>query len=120
MIDFLAALILVFIMHELGHIIAIMAFNVTEDKPFYHLGFELNFKHFYVLHEKFEVPYKNLIVALCGSLFPIFLSIIFIIATDNQFTNIFALLSFANIIMLHPSLPDGKNVIHTMKEWGKK
>ncbi|MFD2922269.1 hypothetical protein [Halobacillus naozhouensis] len=120
MIDFLLALALVFIMHELGHVLAIMILNGTENIPFYHLGFEWSFKYFYVIHEKFEAPFKNLVVAVSGSLFPIALSIALLLTFDNQFSNIFTLLSFANLIMLHPNLPDGKNIISSLNEWGKK
>ncbi len=120
MTELLTSLALVFIIHELGHVLVIMILNVTEDKPFYYIGFEFNLKHFYVIHEKFNSPSKNLAVAVSGSLFPIVLSLSFMLVINNQFTNIFTLLSFANLIMLHPNLPDGKNITSSLHEWRKK
>lgn len=116
MITFILALIIVFIAHELGHIIFIMMFNVTEKKPFYYIAFEINMKYFLVIHEKFNSHLKNIIVAMSGSLFPVFISIMFIIIKKNQFTNIFLFLSLVNLVMLHHHLPDGKSIVNILKE----
>lgn len=117
MIEFICALFLVFFTHELGHMVVIMLFNVTESKPFYHLRFEWNNRYFYVVHEKFKKQFKNIIVAVSGSIFPILFSLILIFFINNQFTNIFTLLSLANLTMLHPRFPDGRNLISAVKEW---
>ncbi|KWW21000.1 hypothetical protein AS888_15365 [Peribacillus simplex] len=117
MIEFICAFLLVFLIHELGHIVAIMIFNVTESKPFYHLRFEWNIKYFYVVHEKFTKQSKNILVAVSGPILPVLLSLILIFIINNQFTKLFTLLRFVNLTMLHPRFPDGRNIINAVKEW---
>ncbi|RDW20779.1 hypothetical protein [Oceanobacillus chungangensis] len=116
MVILISATLLVLIVHEIGHIIPIIVFNVLEKRPFYYFSIEINAKYFYVNHEKFDKHYKNLIVAICGSLFPILVSVIVVTIIDNQFTNLVTLLSFGNLLMLHPKLPDGRNIINILKE----
>ncbi|MFD2045503.1 hypothetical protein ACFSTA_17605 [Ornithinibacillus salinisoli] len=116
LIIIILATLLVLIVHEIGHIIPIMIFNVLEKKPFYYFAIEINAKYFYVTHEKFNRHIKNFIVAICGSLFPIFISIIVINIINNQFTSLFTLLAFGNLVMLHPKLPDGKNITNILIE----
>ncbi|WP_374065600.1 hypothetical protein [Paraliobacillus sp. JSM ZJ581] len=75
-----------------------------------------NIKFFYVIHEKFEKDIKNLIVAISGCLFPIVISSIIFSFINNQITNMFILVAFGNLVMLHPRLPDGENIIKILKE----
>ncbi|WP_018930524.1 metalloprotease family protein [Gracilibacillus lacisalsi] len=116
LIQLMLATLLVLIVHEVGHIIPIMLFNILEGKPFYYFGIEINFKYFYVTHEKFDHNIRNLIVAISGCLFPIFVAILMFNIIDTAFTSLFILLAFGNLIMLHPNLPDGKNIINILTE----
>lgn len=112
----LISILLVMLTHELGHLIPIMLFNITENRLFYHFHIEINWKYFYIVNAKFENPYKNLIVAVSGTLLPIIISIVLLLIESNSFTNIYAFLSFICIVMLHPKLPDGKNVVEILEE----
>lgn len=70
-----------------------------------------------VTYEKYTKQFKNILVAASGPILPVLLSLILIFIINNQFTNIFTLLSFANLTMLHPRFPVGRNIIIAVKEW---
>ncbi|OQR53436.1 hypothetical protein CDB3_29815 [Bacillus sp. CDB3] len=116
MIYCILASILVVVIHELGHILGIMIFNLSEHRKFNEYTIEISSKYFYVVHKEFNQPYKNFLVAIAGSLLPIIVASTLTIFFNTQFVSIFFLFSLLNIIFLHPKLPDGQNVIKLLKE----
>ena len=116
MITFILAIILTIILHELGHIICIMIFNGTEGRKLFDFHIRMNFKYIYVSHMKFNKPYKNFIVAISGSAFPLVVAVLLTSMFQFQFTSIMLLLAILNLLFLHPVFPDGKNVLNSMKE----
>ncbi len=118
MMNCILASILVFFIHELGHILGIMVFNVSEHRKINDFKIEMNLRCFYVVNKKFDKSYKNFIVAIAGSLLPIVISIMLTVFWNTQFVSIFFLFSLLNIIFLHPKFPDGQNVTKSLKEMG--
>ncbi|PXW85252.1 hypothetical protein DFR56_11118 [Pseudogracilibacillus auburnensis] len=116
MMAFILAMILTFVLHELGHIICIMIFNVTEGRRIYDFRIKIGLKHIYVTHIKYKKPFKNLIVAISGSAFPLLIAIVITGMFTSQFTSLMFLLAILNLLFLHPMFPDGKNALSSMKE----
>ncbi|WP_181347013.1 hypothetical protein [Thalassobacillus sp. CUG 92003] len=120
MIPFILAVLLTAIVHELGHMLAIMAINLKEQRYIFQFKMELNIKYLYVIHKKYPNPLSNLIVALAGPLAPVGLAILLINTGGDNFSTIFLLTALFNLLFMHPSLPDGKNIIQSLEEMGQK
>jgi hypothetical protein len=119
MISVILALSFVVVLHELGHIIMIIVFNATENRRFFDFYIRINMENLYVAHVKFDKPYKNLVVSISGSLFPLFVTSLMSSIYNNQFLSISFIFSIANLLFLHPSFPDGKNALDSIKEMGR-
>ncbi len=107
---------LTIILHELGHIICIVIFNITEGRRICDFSISVSFTSIFISHMKFKKPYKNLIVALSGSVFPLFVAAVLTVVFHSQFTAMMLLLAILNLLFLHPKFPDGKNVLNSINE----
>lgn len=116
MINLILAMVLTFVLHELGHIICIMIFNVTEGRRIYDFSFKIGLKNIYVTHKKYKKSYKNLIVAISGSAFPLLIVIFITSMFHSQMTSLMFLSAILNLLFLHPKFPDGENALSSMKE----
>lgn len=116
MITIVLALFLTVVLHELGHVVCIMIFNVTEGRRINDFSIHITYKYIFVSHIKFEKSYKNLIVALAGAVFPLLLAFLLASMFTHQFISILLLLTILNLMFLHPIFPDGKNVLSCIKE----
>lgn len=118
MIVFLLAVSLTVVVHELGHILAIIIINSKEKRKLLQFKIQVNIKYFYVIHDKYSNPFYNLMVAIAGPVAPVLLAILFVNLGRGNFITVFLLTSLFNLLFMHPSLPDGKNIIRSIKEMG--
>ncbi|MFS0647584.1 hypothetical protein [Siminovitchia sp. 179-K 8D1 HS] len=116
MITVFLAVILTIILHEMGHIISIIIFNSTEGRKLCDFRIQIGIKYIFVSHKKFNKPFKNFIVAISGSVFPILAAVFLTRMFNTQLTSIMLLLAIGNLLFLHPVFPDGKNALHSLKE----
>ncbi|AVM25425.1 hypothetical protein [Bacillus pumilus] len=116
MIGLVFSLLAVVLMHELGHILMVMACNKIEKRPLFDFVIMIDWKHVAVVHETFARPSFNLLVALAGPLFPVFCSIVLFFMWKHQVSHQLLFFSLLNTVMLHPACPDGKNITASLKE----
>ncbi|GAA0432639.1 hypothetical protein GCM10008934_22600 [Virgibacillus salarius] len=116
MILYFLSLISVIIFHELGHIIAVIFCNVSEKRGFFDFRISISVKAISIHHKKFKKPLKNATIAFSGPIFPIIISALLNLYIESNYVSMLFLLSLFNILFLHPSLPDGKNVVNNFKK----
>lgn len=107
----ISALCITLVLHELGHIVCIMIFNVFTRRHIYDFKLSFSVKSVKVVHEKYSQRCFNLIVALGGSVFPLVVSLIlYCFYLNNELINLLCVCSIVNLVNITPIFPDGKNI----------
>ncbi|WP_353854545.1 hypothetical protein [Bacillus sp. Bos-x628] len=114
--DLLISLVAVVLIHELGHILMVMVFNKVEKRPLFDYFVSVDWKHVSIVHEKFARPSFNFFVALAGPVLPVICSSVLFSIWKHSFCHLLLFFSLLNTVMLHPALPDGRNITDSLNE----
>ncbi|MCY7616700.1 MULTISPECIES: membrane protein [Bacillus] len=116
MMGLVISLLAVVLIHELGHMLMVMVCNKFEKRPLFDFVMMIDWKQVAIVHETFDRPSFNLMVALAGPLFPVLCSIVLFLMWKHPVSHQLLFFSLLNTVMLHPACPDGKNITASLKE----
>lgn len=114
--QFIVSLVIVLFLHELGHILAIIFYNWTENRKLLNFKIKISWHSFEVHNLVFENKLKNIVIACAGAIFPFFFCVTYFLLTNGSLAGMLVFASLLNFALLLPVFPDGKNVLDNMKK----
>lgn len=110
------AIFLVILLHELGHLLPVLLFNLLEKRA---VRIQISFKMAEVIHEPFSKSWMNIIIALGGVIFPFLLLYLLQLLFNVPFLHLMFIISLFNFIFILPIFPDGRNMMNLLEK-GRK
>lgn len=99
------------ILHELGHLIAIIMFNIVSKRTPFDFKIHFSVWKISISHLLYCNKIYNALVALAGPIFPILISFIIVrLQLFEEYSGQLFLVSLLHAIFLLPIFPDGRNI----------
>jgi len=110
------SIITVILLHELGHILMIILFNIVYRRGIFNFKLKLTLTSVEVINNTFPNPWANILIACFGTINPLIFSFVFYSIYSNNFWGVTMFLSILSIYNIFPFAPDGNIINYNLKK----